>query len=175
MIKRSGITDILFKRQTIVQTNLSAIQVISIILILYFIVFAVVLYSKSDSLFEFKYRIDDNCINYPCQFYMRVDKTMETKFLYVYIGFDNFFVNHRKVAQSLAYGQLENTEKEIEKFKESCEGYYTLETLNSFFPDIRNYEPEGGVINPCGLYPLLYTQCKIIRRYQNYKTQSRNF
>ena len=163
MIKRSPLTEILFKRQRIVKTNLWAIQITSIILIAYLLILAIVIFSKSHDLFEFRYRIDDNCVNYPCDFFMRVDKDIDSEYLYIYIGFDEFYVNHRKVIYSVDYGQLEDTEEDIDKFKDNCKNYYTVDVLREFFPDIVGYEPEGGVIKPCGLYPLLYTRCMLIR------------
>ena len=157
MVKRSAFINMLLKQQRIIKTNLSVIHIVSIILIIYLLIAGIVIYYKSQNLFDYKYRLDDNCLYYPCQFYMRINKNISTKALYLYISFDEFFVNHRKVATSISYKQLETGYSA--SYKTECKGYYTLDVLQLFFPDIKDYIPEDGIIKPCGLYPLLYTQC----------------
>lgn len=162
MIKRSALADIFLKRQTIIKTNLWVIQIISTILVVYLVIMGTVIYSTSKNLFKFQYRTDENCLSYPCEFHMRLDQDINAKNLFIYIGFEDFFVDHRKVADSISYPQLEGAETDINNLMEDCKGYYSLEMLLSFFPSKSNYDPQSRVIKPCGLYPLLYTQCWFI-------------
>ena len=149
------------------QTSLKSTQIASIIILVYLLVIGFLIHSKTHDLFEFKYRIDDNCISYPCKIYMRLDKDVGPDKLLIYIGYDSFFVNHQKVKFSIDYKQLEGDVKNISRTKYNCKDYYSLDVLRDFFPHIKNYEPEDKIIRPCGLFPLLYTKRIINRRYCN--------
>lgn len=53
-------------------------------------------------LFEFEHRIDDRCVNNKCEIQFKLHKDVQSP-IYLYIGYKDFYVNHRKVMLSVDY------------------------------------------------------------------------
>ena len=61
----------------------------------------VLLLSGSDS-FEFKHRLDDRCLKGICEIDFTLNDDHDGDF-YFYIGYKDFYLNHRKVILSVDY------------------------------------------------------------------------
>lgn len=163
-VKQKRRTDYIFFKQTIFKSNFLTIQATSILLVIYLIAMGGYLIHSGSYLFEYKERIDHDCIGEVCNVRMRVDKELLSKPLYLYIAYEGFYLNHRKVMYSIDYDQLSGKEKTKEDLKTNCENYLSTADLKRFHPDVLSEEDYGEtVVNPCGLFPFLYTQCKINR------------
>ena len=156
--------DYIFFKQTIFKSNFLIVQITSVMLIIYLIVMGSYLVHSGSYLFEYKERIDHNCLTDECNIRMRIDKDIIAKPLFIYIAYEGFFLNHRKVIYSVDYDQLAGKPRTAEELKTNCEDYLTVSDLKAYHPDIDIKGNTGNTpVNPCGLFAFLYTQCKLIR------------
>ena len=162
--KTKTAAEYIFFRQTIVKSNFLLVQVLSMLLVIYLLIMGVYIYSSGSSLFEHKERIDHSCREQTCEVTVRVDKKIVSGPLYLYIGFEGFYVNHRKVLYSIDYDQLGGSDMTMEQLKTHCDGYRTIEDLKRFHSkiDTSGYSYDE-IVNPCGLFAFLYTRCNVKR------------
>lgn len=162
--KAKTVAEFVFLRQTIVRSNFVLVQVISTLLTIYLLTMGIFIYTSGSSLFEHRERIDHSCHTETCEVTIRVDQDTVPGPLYLYIAFEGFFVNHRKVLYSVDYDQLGGATMTAEQLKSNCEGYSTIRDLKKFHPDIDiTGHHEDDIVNPCGLFPFLYSKCELIR------------
>ncbi len=86
------------------------------------------------------------------------------KKLYVYVGYRDFYINHRKVMNSVNYNQLKGNIVSESDAKSLCDDYYLNKHGMKYQPDkFKDLDPEGTML-PCGLFPLLYQKRNLKRR-----------
>ena len=115
---------------------------------------------KNKKLINQGFPINGACLSENCNFIFRIHEDSQRP-LYFYIGFENFYLNDLKVANSKDDLQLAGFDVQTNDLNGGCNNYRTVEDARRFYP---NFMPESDpktLISPCGLLPLLYSNCNI--------------
>ena len=58
--------------------------------------------AENDKLFEFQHRIDDRCFDGSCEINFKIHENVKGT-VYFYVKYRDFYINHRKVVNSVDY------------------------------------------------------------------------
>ncbi len=90
-----------FTRMKILKHNFKITLILIFLSSIYFLIMGIAMSRSIDDLFEFKHQIDDRCDNGTCEIRFKIHQDVKGPF-YIYIQYDNFFLNHRKVMLSVS-------------------------------------------------------------------------
>lgn len=153
----------LFKDRVIVTSSRCTIYC-NFVLVALLLIIGVIIRGTANSAQEYQVRFDDKCKSGTnCVFNLLIREKM-TSPIYVYLHFNNLFINHRKVMKSLNKKQLMGEDVDIDTLKTTCEG----KVRNSEFADAKTALQSKGLaydadaaLNPCGIYATLFPQGKL--------------
>lgn|SRR3990167_817680 len=152
----------LFKDKVIVTSSKCTIYC-NFVLVAILLIIGVIIRGTANSAQEYQVRFDDKCKSgTDCIFNLRIREKMKGP-IYLYLHFNNLFINHRKVMKSLSKKQLMGEDLDTSAISSTCEG----RVKNSDFPFAKNaisalgkgYD-ENAALNPCGIYATLFPQGK---------------
>ena len=148
----------LFKDRVIVTSSKCTIYC-NFVLVALLLVIGVIIRGTANNAQEYQVRFDDKCKSGTnCVFNLLIREKM-TGPIYIYLHFNNLFINHRKVMKSLNKKQLMGEEIDIDTLKTTCEG----RVKNSDFANAKTalqgkglaYDADAA-LNPCGIYATLF-------------------
>jgi LEM3 (ligand-effect modulator 3) family / CDC50 family len=133
------------------------------VLVALLMIIGVIIRGTANSAQEYQVRFDDKCTaGTNCVFNLLIRDKM-TGPIYVYLHFNNFFLNHRKVMKSLNKQQLMGNDVDLETLSTTCAGM----SQNSDYPFANTSLTAMGkpyvhsaALNPCGIYASLFPQGK---------------
>lgn len=161
MIKNKDKNNV-FTQMKIIKDNFKIVQIIIVLLSLYFLIIGIFILNISSKLNEITYRFDDKCSKNVCNLEFHIKNDIKGPF-YVYIGFKNFYLNNRKVMLSVNKKQLNGKIISENEENNSCKDYFYYEDGQRYLKKKLEETSLNKVLNPCGLYPLLYNQCNLKR------------
>ncbi len=147
-----------FLNYRILQTNFKVVVAVIFILAALHLVLAILMHASGSSLIEHKLPINEICLKPPCILNFRLQKAT-TEDIYIYIGYEDFYLNHRKIMNSVEIKQLQNQNLESEEIENKCSGFTSIKDARRFYPNRFVNRTDEEILNPCGLYPLLFTEC----------------
>ena len=151
-----------FSKLKIMKANFKATLIAITILIIYCLVIGVILFSKGNKLYEFEHQIDETCFNNKCEINFIIKEDQDGPF-YVYIKYLSFYLNHRNIAFSVDWSQINGDDFDSGNPKGRCGDYYENNDGEKFYPDVFKNKKGEGTMNPCGLFSLLYVKCFLNR------------
>ena len=147
-----------FQNYTIFKTNIKTLTMTCFALAFILLSLGIAAIADQKSVVDYRFAINENCLYQTCPFIFHLDVD-PVKPLYFFVGFDNFNMNHLKVLSSKDNNQLSGIFVKQSDFSSGCSGYSTVNDARRFYP---NFKPDNNATNPitpCGLAPLLYSQC----------------
>lgn len=100
--------------------------------------------------FQHEVRFDDSCLHGEyCNKYLEIKEDFKGPF-YIYIKYENYYINHRKMAKSFDAIQLTGEDRSKKEVKQFCDVLSTNEQ------GLKNHSYAGTplvaseVMNPCG-------------------------
>jgi hypothetical protein len=149
-----------FMKYKILQTNFRLVIVSIFLLSLLHFAIALWMYGNGRSLLDLKLKISDLCFTNPCDLRFRIVDKYDGP-VFVYIGYDNFYLNHRKIINSVDSKQLEGKSVTADDIKNTCMGFETVNDARRLLPNKFANWTGSDILYPCGLLPLMFTQCEI--------------
>lgn len=109
----------------------------------------------------FEIRFDDKCgDSASCSFPFYVKNKMKGS-IYVYLHFQDFFVQHRNSLKSVSQSQLAGQNLDLSSVTSLCSGAVTNEdTLRDYSITGKRLDPKG-VANPCGILASLFPKGRL--------------
>lgn len=156
----------LFLKYRIYRTNFSLSIIVCAALIVYLVTLSIVMLTMGRGLFAYTASMNEDCARGACRFVIRVRKPVPLPVV-VYVGFENFHFNHRKVLQSISMEQL-SPDGDAAGDTHTCAGYRTNADGARFYPQIFGDLAPEDELKPCGLRPLLYRNCELKRQRDHY-------
>ena len=150
----------------ILKANFRRVIAMSIVLSLFCFITGAFLYVTNKRTFEWEHILNDDCPENRCAIRFELLQDKHGPF-YIYIGHRDFHLNHHKVMTSVSFEQTEGFITDIGTLETSCRGYVNAESGSRFFPNKFQYYPPQTLLNPCGLFSLLYTERKFTRQYHD--------
>ena len=154
-----------FTEMKIIKDNFKIVQIIIIILSLYFLIIGLFILKTSSNIYSLIYRFDDKCTKNVCELNFHIKNDIKGPF-YVYIGFKNFYLNNRKVMLSLDKNQLRGDIINDIKENDSCKNYFYYKHGKRYLKKKFEGSNLNKILHPCGLNSLLYNKCYLKRRYK---------
>lgn len=151
-----------FSKLTIIKANFKATLIATLVLILYTFIIGITLYTNSSSQYKFSHQIDQTCFKNKCQIRFILKEDQNGPF-YVYVKYKDFYLNHRNIAFSVDWGQINGGSYDSGNPNARCKGYSLNEDGVAFYPGLFEKKNKGEIMNPCGLFSLLYVKCFLIR------------
>jgi hypothetical protein len=91
-----------------------------------------------------------------CAFIMNIPEEMKGP-IYLYLKHENFYLNHRKIANSVSKGQIAGKGPSVPTLESSCGSKLLNEDMKSATSNINGGSLDGQAIaSPCGLYSNLF-------------------
>lgn len=111
----------------------------------------------------FEIRFDDKCgDSTTCNFPLYVKNKIKGP-IYLYLHFEDFFVQHRNSIKSVSQKQLSGVNLDYKSVKTACLGAVTNEeAAKDFSISGKRLDPKG-VANPCGILASLFPKGKVYR------------
>lgn len=138
--------------------------ILNFIMALLFLAFGLVLRATTSGTVVYSIRIDDKCSDSEtCKIPLNIKKKMAGP-VYVYLGYKNYFLNHRKAVKGIPYEQLTGHTISVADAQAVCTDKYKNEHLTNQYswsnPALR-LEPQEAM-NPCGIYASLFPKCRLL-------------
>lgn len=148
----------LFKDRVIVTSSRCTIYC-NFVLVILLLIIGVIIRGTANNAQEYQVRFDDKCKSGTnCVFNLLIREKM-TGPIYIYLHFNNMFINHRKVMKSLSKKQLMGEDIDTDTLKTTCEG----KVKNSDFANAKTaFQAKGqaydseATLNPCGIYATMF-------------------
>lgn len=161
-----------FLKYQILQTNFRLVIASIFLLSALHLGLALWMYSEGRSLLDLRLQINNLCFASPCDLKFRITERYNGP-IHIYMAYDSFHLNHRKIINSIDVKQLEGQQVTAEDIKTTCAGFETIKDARVFFPKRFANWTDGDMLNPCGLLPLMFTECGIIRQPYSYSSVRR--
>lgn len=127
------------------------------------VIIGIIIKATANDSTEFRIRFDDKCKNLAsCDFSIYVRENVPGP-VYVYIHFENFFLNHRRVMRSVSKDQLRGLKVEDSKIETACSGKTKNKDIGvtSYTFNPTAAVNADGPLNPCGIYASLYPKGRL--------------
>jgi hypothetical protein len=159
-----------FLKYRIFQTNFKLVIISIFIVSAINLTLAISMHASGRSLLDHKLPISESCTESPCKLSFRMTKETSDD-IFLYIAFDDFYLNHRKIINSVETKQLQGNDLKVAEIGNSCDSFATIGDARRFYPNRFDNRTNDEVLNPCGLYPLLFTECIVNRQSDNLKIE----
>lgn len=151
-----------FLKYHILKTNVLTMIIICLTMSIVLLSCGVAVIIRGKSLINIRLPINQQCLFNSCPFIFHVDSPPNGP-LFFFIEFEEFFVNNYKVINSIDPTQLKGNTSTDYHVASSCSGYQTISDARRFYPELQAGVSGQQPLNPCGLFPLLYSTCAFIR------------
>lgn len=151
-----------FQNYSIFKTNIKTLTLTCFALAFILLGLGIAAIADQKLAVDYKFAINENCLYQTCPFIFHLDVD-PLKPLYFFVGFENFSMNHLKVLSSKDNNQLSGASLKQSELGTGCKGYSTVKDARRFYPNFQPNRNTSDPITPCGLAPLLYSHCKMIR------------
>ena len=161
-----------FLKYKIVQLNSKAISIMCIVFAAIFLLlgFFAAIFDGESVFIEIP--INEGCITTECVFFFHIRQKNINR-LYFFISLEKLFLNNELVLLSFNYNQIFiGDEQYSDPNVDYCEKFNKVQEARDLIPEFLPGKSGDEALFPCGLYPLLYTDCEF--RRSNFPAKNKN-